>query len=204
MLVLASAEGVAAITAGATLLAAGGLAYVTLAANGKRLDAERERQVADLAHDREMADVSDLRKLLDEAAVALDSARDALEHVEVRLIEWGAALSPDVKAKLEMHGRALVALHVRLLVRLGVDNLIAAHFGAAARAAHEAWQQVHRLEDDTPQTLAAKVRVVKDQRQIFNGEVRAFLAAAVEGAGAVTMKGSTGEGADVSPSATLS
>jgi hypothetical protein len=95
MLVLASAVEVAAITAGGTLVAALGLAVVTLHIANKRssdetnrqlrnLDAEAERQRAALTHARELADLADLRSLLDEAALALDRAYSA-NAVDLRI-----------------------------------------------------------------------------------------------------------------------
>jgi hypothetical protein len=82
MLVFASAESVAGITAAATLLGATGLALVTVHTNSRRLTeegkrqerelaAETERQAASLAHVRELADLDDLRKLLDDVTATL-------------------------------------------------------------------------------------------------------------------------------------
>jgi hypothetical protein len=77
-MILATATGVAGITAGGTLFAAAGLAFVTLRTTNRRLSAESARQRRELAHDRELADIADLRSLLDEAAIMLDEAEAAV------------------------------------------------------------------------------------------------------------------------------
>ena len=83
--VLASAEAVAKITAGGTVLAAIFIAVIaawTAGARQKRqLDAEAKRQKRQLAHQRQLADVDDLRRVLDGAALVLGQA--AQVHREV-------------------------------------------------------------------------------------------------------------------------
>jgi hypothetical protein len=64
MLVFATADGVAAITAGAPIIAALIIALVTAKTTSRR----QERQ---LEHDRELVDLANLRTLLEEAALAL-------------------------------------------------------------------------------------------------------------------------------------
>ena len=129
MLVLASAEAVAEITAGGTILAAVIIAVLAAWTAGRRqkrqLDAEGKRQAATLAHGREvatlslsaeraLADLADLRKLLDEAAVALDGARDARDELDVSLTEHGVALPDEPKRQFKECGQGLVALSARL------------------------------------------------------------------------------------------
>jgi hypothetical protein len=82
-MVLSSAAGVAGITASATLLAAVGFGYITVHTTRLRLDAEAQRQAASLAHERELADIADLRRLLDETALVINrmsSAQGAIDH----------------------------------------------------------------------------------------------------------------------------
>jgi hypothetical protein len=88
--VVASAEGVAAITAGGTLLAAAGIAFVTLRTTKQRLEGAGKQQERELAHSRELADVADLRQVLDEAGRRLEEARS----VAIRAQAAGAENAP--------------------------------------------------------------------------------------------------------------
>ncbi len=174
MLILADAEGVAFITGGATVIAAlflGGLAAWAaerrltkqIADSGTRqereLAAEAERQAATLAHDRDLADLADLRALLDEATVALDRARDSRSEALVSVREavgfessLAASSVPkrevvskmvdDAAQKLEAAGRPLVTLVARLRVRLGSEDPISDAFNDAAVALNEIWRSL--------------------------------------------------------------
>jgi hypothetical protein len=200
VLVLASAEGVAGITAGATLVAAIGLALITVYTTNRRLSEERvrqevdlageaERQGAALAHERELADLADLRMLLGEAALALDLARDARDELHVAVMEHGRALSTDVKDRVAELGRTLVALSSRLLVRLGPDDPITARFTEASLAMLTTWRQVTYLIDDTPDSLSVGHAAVRDAGNAFAASSQAFIRAAVRRAGTVTIGG---------------
>jgi hypothetical protein len=151
VLVLASSEGVAAITAGATLAGAAGLAGVTVYTTLRRfkedresqereLDAEARRHAQTLRHAREMADVADLRSLLDDATLVLDSARAARAKA-------GGAMRGAVKEKgadagrLMAHRQELKAaadaartILARLTVRLGAQDSMTAAFRDAESA----------------------------------------------------------------------
>jgi hypothetical protein len=198
--VLASTEGIAAITAGATLVAALGLALITVYTTKRRLSeagarqeenlaGEAERQAATLVHGRELADLADLRALLDEAAVALNRAREGLDELKVGLDEHGRVLPSEIKDKVAECGRQLLDLAARLQVRLGADDPIAVHFGEANMAMLTSWRQVVFLIDDTAERIAARKKALQDARDAFAVSTDAFLRAAVERAGTVTIRG---------------
>ncbi len=209
MFVLASAEGVALITGIATIVGAAILAGVAAVTTNKRLTkqitAERERQERDLraagerqreeldertdgqrrqlAHARELADLADLRKLLDEAAVALDEARDARDELDVSFTEHGRHLPDEPKLKLADRGRRLFPLLVRLQIRLGPQHAITTQFSRAAEALLNTWRQVTHFEDDDAAILVEKRKVIRDDLDAFTTASLAFTKAAVERAG---------------------
>ena len=89
MVVLASAENVAYITGGATVISAlilGVLAAVTADRRlKKQLDAEAVRQKATLDNDRKLVDLQHLRRGLDEAVTAAEEVFAAQVSLSVRL-----------------------------------------------------------------------------------------------------------------------
>ena len=102
-----------------------------LAAEGLRhrqsLEAENNRHDAQLAHARELADLADLRLLLDEAASTLHEARYAKDGLRVAFIQHGRSLgesAPEVRTDLNKAGTELDALAARLRVRLGTTDPI--------------------------------------------------------------------------------
>jgi len=78
IMLLSSAETVAGITAGATLLAAGSAVWVSIRMTNARLDAAAARQAEDLRHDRALADLADLRQLFDAMAISMQDGEEAL------------------------------------------------------------------------------------------------------------------------------
>jgi hypothetical protein len=200
-MVLATAEGVAAITAGATLLAAAGLAYVTIHTTKLRLGEERERQKralaaetdrqqASLLHDRELVDIADLRQLLDAGATALDQAtraQDSASHVVVLAAgefsgEGFDKLLAIAKEEMEAAVPPVVALGARLRVRLGPSDSITQAFTEATTALNDLQSMVMFLVlgltkrgDDVAKAQAATVA--------YQTAVRAFVAASVKRAG---------------------
>ncbi|MGI9098542.1 MAG: hypothetical protein ACR2H2_08655 [Solirubrobacteraceae bacterium] len=120
------------------------MAIITWVSSDRRqeraLVAERERQLAKLAHDRELADLTDLRALLDEAARVLHRGKVACPSVS-RLIDtedaevWGEF--HNTFEELLMARGQLEALSVRLSVRLGREHEITAAFLAADDAVTE-------------------------------------------------------------------
>lgn len=194
VLVLASADGVAGITAGATLTAALGLAFVTIYTTNRRLSEERDRHMRELDHDRELADLSDLRALLDEAAVAIDQARATRRQAE-RMVDKASAKGSsqqqrrqyvkEVSREIEQTVRPLVAMNARLRVRLGADDPITTALDEAANhlqvmnlySLFLQWLDDAKEDDDT----AAQA---KKRGSDFERASETFLAAAAQRAGA--------------------
>jgi hypothetical protein len=154
VLVFATAEGVAAITASATLLGAGGLAYVTVYTTNRRLVEEREKQEreliaeqerleATLAHDRELADIADLRELLDQAATAIDRAASAQKRAKIGFELPESSHKNALRAihaldeTLEEARGPLTRLSPRLRVRLGSDDPVTMAFVEVGKAIDE-------------------------------------------------------------------
>jgi hypothetical protein len=121
----------------------------------RALEAERERHIATLAHDRELADVADLRGLLDEAAAVLHRA----DHAAFALAEAHAKEGPDVDAdriqRLATEVYALDALEPRLVVRLGGSSDVTRAFADATTAALNTVQSVRKKADPIEVTTAA-------------------------------------------------
>jgi hypothetical protein len=117
VLVIASTEGILAATVGPAAIVA--VAAITAWTTNRR---QREA----LAHARELADLADLRRLLDEAAVALDRAipadRNAVLHADVY----------ELASQMSVDATALDALHARLSVRLGPRHDLTVTLGEAA------------------------------------------------------------------------
>lgn len=152
----------------------------------RELDAEAARQRAALAHDRELADLQDLRRLLDEAAVALNTAEEARVGLELRFAEHGRKVSPELLSEAREAGRAMFALRERLYVRVGRDHPIAQSFNRATVALLLIWQAVGRLEADDDATAVQESRsTIASARHSFEEGFSGFTEAAVERAGTV-------------------
>ncbi len=124
MLILASAQGVAAITAGATVLAGLIVAAITARTTNHRqerqLSAEANRQAAALVHARELADIADLRQVLDEAGGYLDGAKIIASRVQV--MELTTANLTDTEDELPPIIASLLRALTRLRIRLGRED----------------------------------------------------------------------------------
>jgi hypothetical protein len=198
MLALASAEWVALIGAGATITAAAILAGVAAVTTNGRLTqqilAESEKQQRELAHDqerqqrdlthaRELADLADLRVLLDEAAVALDRSEDRVLaiHSTVRLTTDPSRRKDLLSDETEALGEALtevLVIRARLQVRLG-GGAINLGFGNAVAAMYEVEKAGYASETDTDD---AKVKAVAALDRFQKGK-DTFLKAALERVG---------------------
>jgi hypothetical protein len=139
--VIASSEGVAAITAGASLLAASGLAGVTVYTTRQRSIAERERLEATLAHERELSDLADLRQLLDEVMSAVYHATEIEGWASTRFDprnsmfkERNEEINQKVGGELDDAIELLALLAPRLYLRLGVDDPITRAFSGVKHA----------------------------------------------------------------------
>jgi hypothetical protein len=224
VLILATSDGVAFITAVATLGAAVVLAGITAATTNNRLvkqledgrerqerslnaeadrqrralDAEAERQRAALAHARELADISDLRAILDEATLAIDQAIEARIQSAVRMTvrrgdtpEKVRERITDAEEKLDAARAAVAPSLARLRVRLGDED-------ALAKSVEEV---DHSLLDMASDALLMRATSTMDEEretyrvsfdehaEQFRKATQQFLASAVERAG--TLVGSS-------------
>jgi hypothetical protein len=147
--VVASSEGVAAVTAGGTLLAAAGVAFVTLRTTKLRLTSAREHQQRELAHSRDLADVADLRQVLDEAGRRLEEA------LGVAIDAQAAGTKDAAKARGELAPIVMTVVHAlsRIRIRLGKDDPITQACEAAVGALGGmvgGLEQLERESDLTP------------------------------------------------------
>jgi hypothetical protein len=109
------------------VILAAGPSVVAMAAIGSAVWKQRRG----FRHARSMADLENVRELLDEAAVALHRADYARYSVAVGRIRQGEYLwerEPDVVEKVVTAGVALDELSERLAVRLGPDHEVVTHF----------------------------------------------------------------------------
>jgi hypothetical protein len=191
--ILASAEAVAGITAGATLLGALGVAFVTIRTNTERLVAEgerqflylvaeSERQVATLAHDRALADLEDLRRLLDEATLGLERA-NRFQETLVNSWQWSDDAVPEEIARaVDEQVDELFALNARLVVRLGTEDPISIEFEEASDSFFLTRGAFLVGAYATP---AGRREDIRNLGMKFGGAVSGFLNAALERAGTV-------------------
>jgi hypothetical protein len=193
MLILASAEGVAGITAGATLLAGLGLAGVTIYTTNRRAFDEFARQERLLDHERELADLADLRKLLDEFALVLDRARTARDEMVV-LAQTArhrrSTIDTDVAsaaAAAKRVGQELLALTMRLRVRLGSENPLALASEEVTDSVQRMSAQVERFGDEM--SLSETRELFGLAQQDFGRWSTEFTLAAVKRAGTVDTRG---------------
>lgn len=214
MLALANAEWVVLTGAAATIIAAAILAGVAAVTTNRRqtkalkdagerpereltadaarqrreLTARAEEQKRQLSHARELADLADLRQLLDEAAAALNDAVDASHRLDVAAGEHGSSLAHDAGDEVADHGRRLVTLNARLQVRLGKDDPVAVHFDEGCNAMWKSWQHARPDPEETPTERSERRKQMRDAWQALNTSLDAFLAAAVTRAGTAPMQ----------------
>jgi hypothetical protein len=211
MIALATAEWVALIGAAATVISAAILAGVAaVTTNGRlrkqlkdagerqqrelRADAERQQRELDartvgqkrqLDHARALADLADLRALLDEAAVVLNEAVDASHRLQVVAAERGSSLAHDAGNEVAEQGRRLVTLQARLQVRLGEGDPVALRFDESCKAVWDSWRYASPNPDETGSELIERRKQMRDTWGGLNTSLNAFLAAAVKRAGTV-------------------
>jgi hypothetical protein len=193
--VVASTAAVAGITAGATLLAALGAVFVTIRTTRERLLAERERQLRDLAaeserqvaalaHDRALADLDDLRRLLDDATLGLERASRLREMLEHSWQPSGRTVPEEIAVTVDEQVDALFALNARLVVRLGTEDPIAMGFEEASDSFFLT-RGALLVGADTQRTPAEMHEDIRDLGMKFSAAVSGFLRAALERAGTV-------------------
>jgi hypothetical protein len=157
VLVIASAEGVAGITAGATLLAASGLAVVTV--HTKRMDPD---------HSRGLADLDDLRALLDEAAVAIHVGAEAVHSLRISFSQHGNSVPDEDRETVAEAGRVIVSLLSRLQVRLGLTDPIVRHFDALSVAEWNVWRETSPRDDDEARDTAKRFDAIRKASEDYD------------------------------------
>jgi hypothetical protein len=159
----------------------------------RELAARSEVQKRQLQHARELADLADLRKLLDEAATALSKARITTEKGTQRVsLASAESVTKEIKQRFTEEtsdGVAeseplLVALTARLRVRLGPNDPITATFGEASAAVQELGQLAVGLRVGVRNAIPERAAAA---RCAFAASERAFIEAAVERAGTVAI-----------------
>jgi hypothetical protein len=159
------------------------------------LRADRRRQTAALAHDRELADVADLRAVLDEATLGIEQASDARIKASTQLAPVPAFApttmaerAKDAERKLDAARAAISPALARVKVRLGPDDEIARSFdaldGALLDMATCALLLRHAETDSERESERADLEDAGDQ---FRDSAAAFLAAAVKRAGTTSV-----------------
>jgi len=189
--ILASTEAVAGITAGGTALVAVVIAVIAAWTAGRRqkrqLRAAGERQQGQLAHDRELADLDDLRGVLDDAALTLNRASRA--HRLVGACVLREPMDREALSESEREIRAARepcdALLARLWVRLGQEDPVTEAFAHATGALHEIEAStifVRNAPDAERREWVRREHFGQADREFREG-VDAFLDAAVRRAG---------------------
>jgi hypothetical protein len=152
----------------------------------KSLTAEGERQDARLAHERRLADLADLRALLDEAAVALHRADYARADMKVAVMQYGRELdvhAPNAREILHERGRALDALAARLAIRLAFNDRVVREFEGANEALLTMVRRAGYLAEIghyRPDEVRQEIMAASDA---FEESMRRFHRAAVASAG---------------------
>lgn len=155
----------------------------------EQLQHDRERQDAQLAHNRALADLADMRTLLDEAAVALHRADYARADVRQGITMYGVNIEehrPEAVPTLTQRERELDAMGVRLGIRLGVDDPVARAFRDADESLLNLCRSMDRLHEETLESWHKKLNMIEAASDGFEQHVRAFEREAVERAGIYT------------------
>lgn len=123
------------------------------------LEAADERHRATLQADRDLADLADERALLDEVAITLYRANDAVDDVRLALIEHGKSIGehrPEVLEMLRAHGRDLDALLARASIRFDSDESLMKSLYTASTWLDLISMPLAWLEDDDRASWQAK------------------------------------------------
>jgi hypothetical protein len=177
------------LRAGASLLAASGLAGVTIYTTRQRLVGERERLAATLAHDRALSDIADLRQLLDETASVVHRISKTHEYAWLYLdlppsYKDLSKLEPELQVKLEEAVQPLTLLTPRIRLRLGADDAITKtceEIEAAAGSMSRAVFEYRIRSSDTGKALEIAAEAIGGMTEA----TQAFFALASERAGAL-------------------
>jgi hypothetical protein len=139
------------------------------------------QHVRSLGHERTLADLANVRDILDEAAVALHETAYLLDDLLSYLTQHGGVSffktedGTAIYKALGGRGRELDALLERLSVRLGSDHHVVSAFNAADAATLGIWRAAGLLRDepeaDGNPAAANQIRKLNDQKR---GEIEAF------------------------------
>ena len=182
VLVLASAEAVAGITLGGAVA----VALVTAVTTNRR---QREQ----LAHDRELFDLADLRKLLDEAAGLLNRAgaiRDEVQQRAGSIRSTGPApareqMGLEGNKKIDEASAPLLVMEARLRVRLGPSDSAALAFESATRSVRLLGVWIVGLAFEADTALPEIREELEGATEEFVAAYDAFLTAATNLAGTI-------------------
>jgi hypothetical protein len=179
--VIASVEGVTAITVGGALV----VAVITAITTNRR---QREA----LNHDRELTDLADLRVLLDEAAIAIERSHYKFDNLVKRFDEHGRDLPDEPREELAEAGRAMLALSARLKLRLGENGPVASPFEQAGNEMLKTFHKIHpdELNGAPDNVVEEKLGEMELSKAAFEEAWTEFTTAAVRRAGTIETRGS--------------
>lgn len=138
----------------------------------RELDARTKGQARQLDEARGLADLDDLRTVLDEGLLALYEAMEAQDHAVDAYTAPRASDLQKMVATLSDCGHEMVAFRVRLEVRLGSDHPITVPYGRAAQAVHTIFEVV---SGRVPESVDPH-----DVREVIEEAVATLLSAAGE------------------------
>jgi hypothetical protein len=132
------------------------------------------QQTRGFRHEREIADLADVRSVIDDATVALHEA-DFVAYEAKEELTTGASAEPDVsvlEARLRAMAEALSNPHERLAVRLGIEHPVTEAFNSARAAMWNLWRAVHAIRADfvrgqLDDKLLAEYNSLSDSREDF-------------------------------------
>lgn len=145
----------------------------------------RQQRLA-LAHQRELADLSNTRGVFDDAAVALHDASVALSGLERALFTGGAAFRstfPEALPAAESATETLKSILGRLGVRLPADHVAITAFAKAHNAAREATNAMATQQTGLGSPFTA-YPTVQDEHQRLIDATDGFMRAATKTVGA--------------------
>jgi hypothetical protein len=160
----------------------------TIYLNNRRLNEEGRRHRLDLDHSRELADLADLRALLDDAARVLDLAKNIRFEAEEDFNERGRPPGDEVAESMSSRIEAMISLHSRLLVRLGFSDPLVQHFGDATLSMQSTSSAFGSFGPDDRASRESVRRSIEVAARSFKKSARAFLEAAVDRTGTVPMR----------------
>jgi hypothetical protein len=178
-----SEEVIAAITAGGFLLGATFFGAKVEAVAAYR----RQREAFD--HDRELANLTDLRSLLDEAAITIQRSNCKFGNLVELFAEHGKDLPDEPRDELDEAGRDMLALSARLNIRPGENRSVISPFARARDEMLETLHKIHRDEvSEAPDdVIEEKLIEVVLSKVAFDDAWAEFTAAAVKRFGTVSL-----------------